>query len=89
MGITLDLGEATEFGLWADHAPAWEAFAAVSGQWRLAAAGLGGAVWLGLDYGAARAGLDLAGIRVDPQTWAELRVIEAGAAAALNRGRED
>ena len=44
-------------------------------------------IWLGLDYGAARAALDLAGITVTPATWAELRCIELGAIEELNRER--
>ena len=79
-----------EFALWADHEAAWEAWAAVATQWRVVAVGGiegGTLVWLGLDYGSARAALDLAGLAVTPATWAELRCIEAGAIEELNRGR--
>jgi hypothetical protein len=41
--------------------------------------------WMGLDYGAAKAGLELAGIEVTPETWADLRVIEEGAIEEMNR----
>jgi hypothetical protein len=70
--------------------PAWEAWCAISGQWRTQAiSGLGGAamIWLGLDYSAARAGLDLAGIEMTPDLWSEVRAIEAGAIEELNRER--
>lgn len=73
------------FALWEAHRPAWEAFAAVAGQWRTVPREHR-TVWLGLDYQAAQAGLALAGIAVDPETWAEVRMIEAGARGALNGG---
>lgn len=44
------------------------------------------ALWLGLDYAAAKAGLDLAGIEISPDDWARLRVIEVAAVKALNEG---
>lgn len=44
----------------------------------------GGMHALGLDYAGARAGLGLAGVEVTQALWAEIRVIEAGAVAALN-----
>lgn len=44
----------------------------------------GRALWLGLDYAAARAGLDLAGITPSPVVWQQLRLIEAGALEVLN-----
>ena len=45
-------------------------------------------LWIGLDYTAARAGLDLAGIEMTPGLWAEVRDIESGAIEELNaRGR--
>lgn len=72
-------------GVWPEHVPALTAFLAVSGQWRvLARQGQPDRV-LGLDYAAAEAGLRLAGIAVTPDTWTELRLIEAGARDALNR----
>lgn len=91
MGLTLDLEpiEETE-ALWDEHLPAWEAWCAVSGQWRsIPLSGFGGAtvIWVGLDYAAAQAGLTLAGIAPTPDLWAEVRVIEEGAKKGLNRGR--
>lgn len=40
--------------------------------------------WQGLDYAAARAGLELEGIAVRPHDWAGVRVMERAAASALN-----
>lgn len=71
-------------GIWPDHEPALIAFLAVSNQWRIASHGLQGSRYIGLDYKAVHAGLDLAGITVTPEVWADLRLIEAGATQALN-----
>jgi hypothetical protein len=62
----------------------------VSTQWRVVPVSSlegGRLIWLGLDYGAAKAGLDLAGINVTPATWAEVRCIEEGATLELNHER--
>lgn len=48
---------------------------------------MGRIVWIGLDYAAARQGLDLAGIDVTPALWDEVRRIEGGAMEELNSGR--
>lgn len=69
-----------EDGVWSEHVPALEAFLAVATQWRLS--GMGRPV--GLDYTAARAGFDLAGITVSPALWEQVQAIEHGALAALN-----
>jgi hypothetical protein len=42
-------------------------------------------IWLGIDYTAARAALDLAGLRVTPEVWDEVRTIEEGAVEEMNR----
>ena len=63
------------------------AFLAVAGQWRCHALANGALLWSGLDYTAAQAGLALSGLDPDPETWAEVRLIEAGALEELNRGR--
>jgi len=42
-------------------------------------------VWIGLDYTAARAGLELAGISITPECWSDVRVIEEGALMELNQ----
>lgn len=52
----------------------------VAGQWRITP---GGKV-IGLDYGAVRAGLDLAGITVTPDLWSDVQLIEGGALRGLN-----
>ena len=51
----------------------------MSGNWG------GKVVWIGLDYAAARAALDLAGMTVTPEIWADVRAIEGGAIEELNR----
>ncbi len=56
-------------------------------QWRVVATAAGPLLFSGLDYTAARAGLELAGIAVSPATWADVQLIEAGAMGALNRRR--
>ena len=76
--------------VWSEHRPALEAFLAVSGQWRTESVGAHGVIWviwLALDATAAQAGLALAGLSVTPATWAQVRIIEAGAREELNRGR--
>ncbi len=65
---------------------ALRAYLAIADQWRVVAGG-GGTLWLGLDYAGARAGLDLAGIVVSPEVWADVQLIEAGAKAALNEAK--
>ncbi len=70
-------------GVWPEHAATVEAFLAIAGQWRMVA-GMGGMLALGLDYAGAQAGLELAGIEATPALWADIRVIEAGAKAAMN-----
>lgn len=77
-------GEADD-GVWFENAPAVRAFLSIDTQWRFAAVGIGGMVAIGLDYQGARAGLELAGIEVTPELWADLRVIEAAAGEAMNR----
>lgn len=78
------------FELWEEHLAAWEAWSAIATQWRVVAISnmeMGRVVWMGLDYGAAKAGLDLAGMNVTPATWAEVRCIEEGATLELNHER--
>lgn len=41
-------------------------------------------MWVGLDYTAVRAGLELAGQQITPELWAEVQQIETGAVRALN-----
>lgn len=88
-GLTIDLGETPpETGLMADHFDAWTAWCAISGQWKtVALSGNWGAkiIWLGIDYAAAKAALDLAAITVTPDVWNDVRTIEEGAIEELNR----
>jgi hypothetical protein len=42
-------------------------------------------IWLGIDYAAARAALDLAGLSVTPEIWNDVRTIEEGATEEMNR----
>lgn len=76
--------EAAETGIWAENVPALAAFLSIGSQMRWIAPGLGAARAIGLDYQGARAGLDLAGVAVTPALWADIRVIEGAAVAALN-----
>lgn len=76
--------------IWSEHLVAWHAWCAVSGQWRVVpVVGFESSrmIWQGLDYSAARAGFELAGIKMTPDLWDEVRTIEAGAAEELNRVR--
>lgn len=68
--------------VWPELAPAVEAFLAVSTQWRTTA-GMSGLIVIGLDYVGARFGLRAAGIRVTPELWADLQVMEIAARDAL------
>lgn len=72
--------------VWSSNVEAVVAFLAVSTQWRVAA-GATGLIHTGLDYGAARAGLDLAGIAVTPAVWAGVQAVERGALAAMHEDR--
>jgi hypothetical protein len=81
--------EDEEGPVWAQHVPAVIAFLTVSTQWRTALFGALGeirTVYVGLDYAAAKAGLEAAGIEINPQLWGELRIMEAAAIAAMNGG---
>lgn len=72
-----------DHALWVAHLPPLNAFLAVSNQWRWATMGKGARV-TGLDYAGVQAGLELAGITPTPDQWADFRVIERAAKAALN-----
>lgn len=94
MGVKLILAEPDDDGIWDTHVPAFQAFQVVAGQWRtqvvtITAMGTTATrvLWIGLDYAAARSGLELAGIAITPDLWSEVRDIETGAIEELNRGR--
>ncbi|MGD9476148.1 DUF1799 domain-containing protein [Shinella sp. G-2] len=60
------------------------AFLACQTQWRVVAT-MGGLIWLGLDYAAARAALEELGLPLS--RMADLRALEAGALPILNEAR--
>jgi len=89
-----------EQGVWPDNWEIVQAFLAVCLQWRVVNRGGGGfasafggsiapvlPLFIGLDYSAVRAGLDAEGIKVTPELWRGLRVMEAEACTALNEDR--
>lgn len=81
-------GREAEFDVWAENWPTVEAFLFVSTQWRVVQQGGGMArgqtYWIGLDYAAAKAGLDGAELEAGPEIWRGLRMMEAAARNALN-----
>jgi hypothetical protein len=81
------VGEAGETEVWPEN---WEivvAFVAVSTQWRAVALPSGAVRFVGLDYAAARVGLEAEGIAVTPELWRGIRVMEDAARAAANEGK--
>jgi len=60
------------------------AFLCVSTQWRAVGHGMGAVYWMGLDYSAAKVGLELSGIEITPALWAGLQTMERAARDALN-----
>lgn len=87
-GITLPAARRDDHdGIWPCNLSALRAFLAVSTQWRAVERSEGQLRWIGLDYAGARAGLDLAGIAVTPDLWADVQTIETAARAALNERR--
>jgi len=79
-----DLGIDDETAVWAQNVEAARAFLWISGQWRITALAGGGVYWGGLDYTAAKAGLEMAEVEVTKQLWADVRVIEQGARSVMN-----
>lgn len=88
--VALGCGPNTS-AIWRQNVPIVEAFLAVCTQWRVAPVGGGmmplSFVYLGLDYAAARAGIDFAGITVTSDVWAGVRFMESVACGALNGAR--
>jgi len=72
--------------IWPENWPIIHAYAAISTQWRTAPIGMGAYRYLGLDYTAAKAGLELAGITVTTDQWKGVRVMERAATIELNGG---
>lgn len=79
-------GPSGTIDIWPENWPIVQAFTAIATQWRTAPMGLGGYRYLGLDYTAAKAGLDLAGITLTADQWKGVRVMERAATAELNGG---
>lgn len=73
-----------EEGVWPQNEEALRVYLSVDTQQRWITAG-DGAVFLGLDYAGARAGIRAAGLKLTPALWADVQVIEAAAVAELNR----
>ena len=74
-------------GVWPQHVAIVTAFLACATQWRTTVAPAGDGfklLWLGLDYAGARAGVEAAGLALDPDIWAGVRIMEAAARDALN-----
>ncbi len=73
--------------VWASNAAAVEAFLKVTTQLNGVGTMDGGVRVIGLDYQGARAGLELAGVDVTPDLWADLQLVESGAVAGLAEAR--
>jgi hypothetical protein len=80
----LAAAEPQGFEVWPGNAVVTDTWLSISTQWRTEALADGRVHWLGLDYSAVRAGLDLAGLTVEPRNWALLQTMERTASAALN-----
>ena len=85
-GADLD-GEGAGGG-WGENVAALGAFLAIQTQWRCVMGPSGQMITTGLDYSGAKVGLKLAGIKMTPDLWADVRVIETGARAAMNEGQQ-
>ncbi len=70
--------------VWRQNLPALEAFLAMTTQWNCIGLATGKVLALGLNYAAAPAALQLAGIEITPATWADVQLIERGARDAMN-----
>ncbi len=77
-----DEDDDTTGGIWAENVEALVAFLSVATQWRIACPGDGTMRRTGLDYPAARTGLELAGVAVTPELWADIKIIEYAVIAA-------
>lgn len=80
----LAAAEPEAFDVWPDNMPVIDAFLAIATQWRTVSLAEGRVHWIGLDYAAARAAFEMAGVTVAPPVWLGVRVMEREAAAALN-----
>ena len=74
-------------GVWPDNVAIVEAFLAAGTQWRTGLRPTRSGprlVWIGLDYAAARAGIEALGLSITPELWVGLMVMESAAREALN-----
>ncbi|PHP17651.1 hypothetical protein CG471_21760 [Sphingobium sp. IP1] len=76
--------ERPKFGVFPENMATVNAFLTVASQWRMTPLALGKVYWQGLDYTAAKAGLDLAQISLTPAQWAGVQLMEDTARAVLN-----
>lgn len=76
--------QAEELGIWPDNIEIVMAFASIASQWRVASIGTGGLHFLGLDYTAVRVALGAQKIRVTPELWAGLMIMETAGRQAAN-----
>ena len=82
-------GEVEQEGLWACHLPAFQALLAADTQWRAASVGMGGLVFLGLDYTAAKISIDMHGLALTAEQWKDFRSIESAATALRNGAKPE
>lgn len=71
-------------GVWDQNVAALDAFLSVATQWRMVPLATGRLIATGLDYQAARAGIEMTGTDITPDLWFDVRMIEAGAMGAMN-----
>ena len=73
-------------GVWPENIEAVRGFLSVCNQWRVIPLGMAGAQMMGLDYTAARNGLEMMGMTITPGLWAQIQMVETGALAAMKGG---
>lgn len=76
--------EQKEFAVWPENWAALQAFLSVQSQW---AVGMSGPT--GLDYVRVKAGLEMAGVAITPELFAQLRLLERGALDAMSGKPKD
>jgi len=83
-----EAAEDQAYAVWPEGRDALRLFLACQTQWRmLAVGGLWGGrmIWQGIDYRAAAVAAEGLGLRLAGELFADLRAMEAAAAAELNR----
>ncbi len=71
-----DADDEPETGIWAENVEAVRAFLCIASQFRVVAPGDGSIRRTGLDYQGAKAGLRLARVKMTPELWADIQIIE-------------